>query len=64
MQDGSNDLNVEWGDWWLGNLHIESAFKFKNYDYKFEKGIGGHNGEHGGAILPESLVWLWSDMII
>ena len=62
MQDGSNDLNVEWGDWWLGNLHIESAFKFKNYDYKFEKGTGGHNGEHGGAILPESLVWLWSDI--
>ena len=30
MQDGSNDLNVEWGDWWLGNLHIESAFKFKS----------------------------------
>ena len=20
---------------------------------------GGHNGKHGGAILPESLRWLW-----
>ncbi len=56
MQDGSNDLNVEWSDWWLGNLQMESAFKFKNYDFKFEKGTGGHNGERGGTILPESLV--------
>ena len=22
---------------------------------------GGHNGKHGGAILPESLTWLWRD---
>ena len=22
-------------------------------------GDGGHDGKHGGAILPESLVWLW-----
>jgi len=22
-------------------------------------GDGAHNGEHGGAILPESLMWLW-----
>jgi hypothetical protein len=21
----------------------------------------GHNGKHGGAILPESLRWLWRD---
>ena len=31
MQDGSNDLNVEWGDWWLGNLHIESALKAEQH---------------------------------
>jgi enterochelin esterase family protein len=22
-------------------------------------GTGGHNGRHGGAIMPESLKWLW-----
>ncbi|MCH8923115.1 MAG: hypothetical protein IIA67_08215 [Planctomycetes bacterium] len=22
---------------------------------------GGHNGRHGGAILPDSLRWLWRD---
>lgn len=64
MQDGSDDLNNEFGDWWLGNLQMESAFKFKNYDFKFEKGTGSHNGKHGGAILPESLIWLWRDLNI
>ena len=24
-------------------------------------GDGAHNGKHGGAILPESLRWLWRD---
>jgi enterochelin esterase-like enzyme len=63
MQDGANDLNNEHGDWWLSNLQMESAFKFKNYEFKFEKGLGTHSGKHGGAILPESLKWLWSDTV-
>lgn len=62
MQDGINDLDNEYGNWWLANLEMEAAFRFKNYEYKFEKGLGTHNGKHGGAILPESLLWLWSDV--
>jgi len=27
--------------------------------YKFVGGTGGHSGKHGGAILPDSLRWLW-----
>ena len=64
MQDGSNDLNNEHGDWWLANLEMESALKFKGYEFKFEKGSGTHSGKHGGAILPKSLMWLWSDIKI
>ena len=64
MQDGSNDLNNDHGDWWLANLEMESALKFKGYEFKFEKGSGTHSGKHGGAILPESLIWLWSDIKI
>ena len=52
----------EHGDWWLANLEMESALKFKGYEFKFEKGSGTHSGKHGGAILPESLIWLWSDI--
>ena len=61
MQDGSNDLDNEYGNWWLCNLQMEAAFQYKGYEYKFEKGKGTHNGRHAGSILPESLEWLWSD---
>lgn len=59
LQDGSNDLDNEHGNWWLANLEMEAALKYKKYDYKFVGGDGGHNGKHGGAILPDSLRWLW-----
>lgn len=59
LQGGRNDHNLRWGDWWLSNLQMESALKFRGYDHKFVGGEGGHNGEHGGAILPETLEWLW-----
>ena len=63
LQDGSNDLDNQHGNWWLGNLQMDAALKFSQYDYKFVGGTGGHNGKHGGSILPESLRWLWSDVI-
>lgn len=59
LQDGENDLNNDWGDWWLANLTMVSALKYRGYDHKFVAGTGAHDGEHGGAILPESLRWLW-----
>ena len=61
LQDGKNDLNNVHGNWWLGNLQMESSLQFAEYDYKFVAGEGAHNGNHGGAILPESLRWLWRD---
>jgi len=61
LQDGSNDLDNEHGNWWLGNLQMEASLKFKKYDYKTVWGDGGHNGKHGGAILPDSLRWLWRE---
>ena len=59
LQDGKNDLDNEHGNWWLANLQMEASLKFKKYDYKFAGGEGGHNGIHGGTILPDSLRWLW-----
>lgn len=61
LQDGSHDLDNQHGNWWLSNQQMDAALKFSHYDYKFVGGTGGHNGKHGGAILPESLRWLWSD---
>jgi enterochelin esterase family protein len=61
LQDGSGDLDNAHGNWWLSNLQMEAALKFAKYDYKAVWGDGGHNGKHGGAILPDSLRWLWRD---
>ncbi|QDU79786.1 enterobactin/ferric enterobactin esterase [Polystyrenella longa] len=61
LQDGSNDLDNAHGNWPLSNQQMAAALKFSEYDYKFVYGEGGHNHIHGGAILPESLVWLWRD---
>jgi enterochelin esterase family protein len=61
LQDGKKDLNNEHGNWWLANLQMDSALKYRGYDYQFVPGEGGHNGNQGGAILPESLIWLWRD---
>ena len=59
LQDGSNDLDNQYGNWWLANQEMAAALKFKQYDYKFVGGTGQHGGKHGGAILPDSLRWLW-----
>jgi enterochelin esterase family protein len=59
LQAGENDLDNLFGSWPLANREMASALKYANYDYQFVIGHEGHNGKHGGAILPEALRWLW-----
>jgi enterochelin esterase-like enzyme len=61
LQDGSGDLDNLHGNWPLANKDMAAALKYSEYDYRFEFGTEGHNGKHGGAILPDSLRWLWRD---
>jgi enterochelin esterase-like enzyme len=61
LQDGSGDLDNLHGHWPLANQEMAAALKFAKYDYRFEFGDGGHNGKHGGALMPESLKWLWRE---
>jgi len=61
LQEGANDLDNLHGNWPLANQEMAAALKFMKYDYKFELGDGAHSGKHGGAILPDSLRWLWRD---
>lgn len=61
LQDGSGDLDNLHGHWPLANLQMASALRFMEYDYKLVYGDGGHNGKHGGVILPDSMRWLWRD---
>jgi enterochelin esterase-like enzyme len=62
LQDGSNDLDNQHGNWPLANQEMAAALKFKGYDYRFEYGDGAHTHKHGGAILPHTLRWLWRDV--
>jgi gluconolactonase len=59
LQDGSNDLNIYGGNWFLANQEMLSAFEFAGYDVQHAWGDGGHDGKHGGSILPDALRWLW-----
>jgi enterochelin esterase family protein len=59
LQGGSNDLDNRFGNWPLANQQMAAALKFRGYDYRFEFGDGGHTHKHGGALLPDTLRWLW-----
>ncbi|HOX83165.1 MAG TPA: SMP-30/gluconolactonase/LRE family protein [Chryseolinea sp.] len=61
MQDGTNDLNIYAGDWWKANESMERALIFSGYDVKHVWGEGAHNGQHGTAVFPEAMRWLWRD---
>jgi gluconolactonase len=61
LQDGSNDLNIYSGSWWMANQSMAMALEYAGYDVKFVAGTEGHNSRHGSAILPEALRWLWRD---
>jgi gluconolactonase len=61
LQDGSNDLNIYGGDWWMANQTMERALTFSGYEVTHVWGDGGHNGKHATAIFPDAMRWLWKD---
>ena len=61
LQDGSNDLDLAPGSWWLANQTFARSLEFAGYDYAYAWGSGFHNYQHGRAIFPDTLRWLWRD---
>src|SRR5580765_3529413 len=61
LQDGSNDLNIYAGDWWKANETMERSLIFAGYEVNHVWGEGAHNGNHGTAIFPQAMRWLWKD---
>jgi enterochelin esterase family protein len=71
LQDGSNDLNNEHGNWFLANQQMLSALEWANaeadrkqtpgprYQVRHVWGDGAHSDQHGGSLLPEILRWMW-----
>ncbi len=61
LQDGSEDLDLRYGNWPLNNLRMANALKAKDYDFHFSFGKGTHNSAHGAAEFPAEMIWLWRD---
>ncbi|XZE21049.1 SMP-30/gluconolactonase/LRE family protein [Pirellulaceae bacterium SH449] len=61
LQDGSTDLDIYAGSWWVANLQMLSALEYAGYDVHHVWGEGGHNGKHAAAIMPDALRWIWKD---
>ena len=59
LQDGTDDLNLYAGNWYLANQEIASSLELAGYESKFVVGTEGHNSKHGAAILPDALRWIW-----
>lgn len=59
QQDGSNDLNIYAGDWWMANQELERSLTFAGYEHDHVWGEGGHNGKHGTAVFPDGMRFLW-----
>lgn len=75
LQDGINDLDNEWGNWFLANKQMLAALNYANtiadknnldgprYAVQHVWTDGVHNDQHPGALLPEGLTWLWQDSL-
>lgn len=61
LQSGENDADAIWGSWALANKEMDSALAYRGYKYTFVFGEGGHSLQHGGAIFPGTLRWIWRD---
>ncbi len=61
FQSAARDINWDAAEenWVSISLRIAAAFIEKQYDFRFVLGDGGHNPNHGGAIMPDALRWLW-----
>lgn len=75
LQDGSNDLDNVHGNWFLANQQMLAAINFANAnaDRRNQEGPryrvahvwtdGAHSDDHGGALLPDILRWMWKRQV-
>jgi enterochelin esterase-like enzyme len=61
LQAATRDLNWDAAElnWFSANLRVAAALAERGYDLRLVLGDGGHDANHGGAILPDALRWLW-----
>ncbi len=59
LQDGSSDLNIYGGDWWMANQEMERALIFAGYEVNHVWGDGGHSGKQLSEVFPDAVRWIW-----
>lgn len=64
LQAATHDLyfNEAVFNWYSTNLRMAAALAERGYDFRLVLGDGDHSpapGNHGAAILPDALRWLW-----
>jgi gluconolactonase len=61
LEDGSNDLNIYGGDWWIANQAMERSLVFAGYEVTHKWGEGQHNSKHATELFPDAMRWIWKD---
>ncbi len=61
LADGTNDLNIYAGDWWMANQTMERALTWAGYEVNHAWGDGSHDSKHAVTIMADALKWLWKD---
>ena len=61
LQDGSNDLNIYGGDWWMANQAMQRSLAFAGYETQHVWDDGGHSGAGGTKVFPDAMKFLWKD---
>ena len=61
LQDGSGDLNIYGGDWWMANQEMERSLAFAGYEVNHAWDDGAHNTQQATKIFPDAMRWLWKD---
>jgi gluconolactonase len=61
LQDGSNDLNIYGGDWWMANQEMERALTFAGYEVNHAWGEDGHNDKQAKVVFADAMRFLWKD---
>jgi enterochelin esterase-like enzyme len=61
VQDGSGDLDIFAGDWWMANQTLVRALTFAGWDVRHVFDDGGHDSHGAAAAFADAMRWLWRD---
>ncbi|HRE81226.1 MAG TPA: alpha/beta hydrolase-fold protein [Opitutaceae bacterium] len=60
LQSGTQDMWTVFGDWWSANNGMVRALTFAGYEFDHEFGEGRHSMDHGTALFPRAMRFLWA----